>query len=149
MNLIKFQKIIGIDTGKNTGLAILDTKSNKWDVLKSYSIHTAMKIVEQYAQKYNCYIMVEDARLRKWKLSRDMRRLQGVGYVKAHAAIWEDFLDDLKKEIDTELEFVLKAPRNTKVSTDKFRILSGYDGLTNNHVRDAGMMVLNLRKHKR
>ena len=80
----------------------------------------------------------EDARLRKWiPQIKGKEVLQGVGSVKRDAGIWEDFLRDLG------VPFEMVAPKNniTKLSADSFRKITGWQSKTNEHSRDAAMLV--------
>lgn len=90
-------------------------------------------------------VRIEDARLRKWiprmpNISRELGRREGAGYVKAHAAIWQDFLEDLG------IDYELVPPKNnkTKVNAEYFKSLTGYEGKTTEHARDACMLVFGL-----
>ncbi len=91
----------------------------------------------------NMMVRVEDPRQRKWfgteRLEREKERkkLQGVGSVKRDAVIWEDFLTDLG------VRFEMVAPKNnvTKLSQSTFVSYTGWKKLTNEHGRDAAMLV--------
>jgi len=73
-------------------------------------------------------------------VTRELGRREGAGYVKAHAAIWDDFLKDLG------VDYEMVAPKNnkTKVSAPYFKSLTGYQKPTNEHGRDACMLVYGL-----
>ncbi len=62
---------------------------------------------------------------------------QGAGSVKRDCKIWEDFLTDL------DIPFEMVAPRKgmTKYSAAAFKKLTGYEGKTSEHARDAAMLV--------
>lgn len=89
------------------------------------------------------FIRVEDARLRKWipyqkNEKAEAGRREGAGSVKRDAKIWEDFLTDIGAD------FEMVAPKNnkTKVTAAFFKKLTGYQGKTNEHERDAAMLVV-------
>ena len=94
--------LIGIDPGKNTGLAVI--KDGKLVRCETMLIHEALKELEGFGPDYVEYdirVIVEDAR----KRSGRPEAAQGAGSVKRDSTIWEDFLQDLK------ISFKMIAPR--------------------------------------
>lgn len=138
-------KYIGIDTGVNTGFAVWDTDKQTFDRIECLKIHSAMKIVLNtvLANPFTeVVVRFEDARQRRWipdthDIRREMGRRQGAGSVKRDCQIWEDFLHD------NGIRFEARAPRNntTKMSSDTFKNLTKWPKRTNNHERDAAMLV--------
>ena len=139
---------IGIDTGVNTGMAVWDSKERKFKEIETVKIHVAMKTVADYISVYgrdNVVVKVVDARQRRWYgreadfMSREAesKKFQGVGSVKRDCTIWEDYLKD------AGVRFHMIAPKDniTKMDADKFRNLTGWAGRTNEHNRDAAMLV--------
>ena len=137
---------IGIDTGVNTGVAVWDNRQRTFLQIETMKIHKAMELVEQYKGKASfegtkIIVRVEDARQRTWygytTPQKDRAKLQGVGSVKRDCTIWEDFLTDMK------VEFQMVAPKNnaTKMSADSFKAITGWKKPTNEHNRDAAMLV--------
>ena len=137
---------IGIDTGVNTGVAVWDNRQRTFLQIETMKIHKAMELVEQYKGKASfegtkIIVRVEDARQRTWygynTPQKDRAKLQGVGSVKRDCTIWEDYLADIK------VEFQMVAPKNnaTKMSSDSFKRLTGWKKPTNEHNRDAAMLV--------
>jgi hypothetical protein len=140
-----YKIFIGIDCGVNTGLCIWNKPSRIIHDLQVYKIHQAMDHVRKYADfmQGEVFVRIEDARKRKWipwskNEKAERGRREGAGSVKRDAIIWEDFLTDLK------IPFELVAPKNnkTKVTSDYFKRISGYTAPTNQHERDAAMLVL-------
>lgn len=137
---------IGIDTGVHTGIAVWDSEKGKFVYLDTLKIHEALNIVNSYAYKdIPLCVRFEDARQRKWipfakNMTGELGRAQGAGYVKAHCQIWEDFLRDM------DIPFEMIAPRRnvTKLSAEQFGRITGYKGRTNEHSRDAAMLVYGL-----
>ena len=135
---------IGIDTGVHTGFAL--SVDGKLVRVESLKIHKAMEIVSEWAALHKngdvkLMVRFEDARLRKWiPQIKGKEVLQGVGSVKRDAGIWEDFLRDLG------VPFEMVAPKNniTKLSADSFRKITGWQSKTNEHSRDAAMLVFGL-----
>lgn len=135
---------IGIDTGVNTGLAVWDSLKRKLVELTTVKIHKAMERVAQLSVSDDIAVYFEDARQRKWipqdpTYARMKGRLQGAGSVKRDATIWEDFLKDLG------VEYHAIAPKNnaTKMNADFFAKVTGWQGKTSEHARDAAMLVFN------
>jgi hypothetical protein len=136
--------LIGIDTGTITGLCVWNKKEKFIRFISSMPIHKAFEDVLWYHKNYGgVFVRLEDARLRKWipkqKTEKAERgRREGAGYVKAHAQIWEAFLKD------NSIPFELVAPKNnkTKITAAYFKKLTGFEATTNEHMRDAAMLVI-------
>ena len=137
---------IGIDTGVHTGYAVYDSRIQQLTAVGTDKIHNVMQLVSglndvSKEKGDNIRVRVEDARKRTWygfhTAKQDRARLQGAGSVKRDAQIWEDFLTDLC------VDFEMVAPKNnaTKLTAESFRKLTGWVGKTNEHGRDAAMLV--------
>lgn len=133
---------IGIDPGTHTGVAVWDTKERRFLSLETLPIHQALIKVMMWRDRvgHDLQIVFEDARQRTW-FGRDKNtnaKLQGAGSIKRDCSIWEDFLTDY------EIPFRAVPPQKgcTKVTSDYFRTISGYQGRTSNHARDAAMLVI-------
>lgn len=133
---------IGIDCGVHTGLAVWDSGSKAFVSVDTVAVHTALFAVRDLALNDEVTVVVEDARRRRWipdthDIRREMGRRQGAGAVKRDAKIWEDFLADLKV---TAL-FLPPAKGATKWTADYFKQVTGWQGRTTEHSRDAAMLV--------
>jgi len=135
-------KYIGIDTGVNTGFAVWDTKTQTFECVDCVKIHEAMHRVAHLAKTNDVEVRFEDARQRRWipdthNIRREMGRRQGAGSVKRDSGIWQDFLQDIG------VSFTMRAPRYncTKLSAEAFRSLTKWQKRTNEHGRDAAMLV--------
>lgn len=144
-----YDVIIGVDTGKHTGLAICVSENGKRNMqLLTRPIHSALAIVTDTARRYNkVLVRFEDARQRKWFGSNAYAKQQGAGSVKRDAVIWEDFLTDLKKECAHQgrtLDFEAVAPKDnlTKISPLYFKMLTGHETKASEHARDAAGLVI-------
>lgn len=136
---------VGIDTGTHTGYAEWNAKEKRFLSVDSVKIHQAMERIRNLAESHpdSLMVRVEDPRQRTWfgteRMPRDEERkkLQGVGAVKRDASIWEDFLKDLG------VQFEMVPPRQnvTKLSQETFRSYTGWKKKTNEHGRDAAMLV--------
>lgn len=132
----KYRFIIGIDTGVNTGFAVWDRQEKKLLEVCCIEIHRAMLSVN-YRREDGILVRVEDARQRTWFGKNSNEKLQGAGSVKRDCKIWEDFLNDLG------VDFEMVAPKNNKTKLDakKFKMITGWKETTNEHSRDAAMLV--------
>lgn len=131
---------IGIDPGKDTGVAIWDTEKKNFYLIKTMQIHEALLNVWVFRGR-GAEVYFEDARQRKWfnthSEEEDRARLQGTGSVKRDSTIWEDALNDWG------IPFHAVAPKHntTKMTAEFFRALTGWKGRTSEHSRDAAMLV--------
>ncbi len=130
---------IGIDTGVNTGVAVW--QDGGLLAVESMTITQAMKFIQDFDNKRGIVkLYIEDAR--KWigfhgKTKATQARLQGAGSVKRDAQIWEDWC----KENGYEVVFVKPMGKGLKKSADEFKRITGWQGRTNEHARDAAMIV--------
>ncbi len=126
--------IIGIDPGVNTGVAIWDTDKKEFSFIASMNILMAMETVIQLQPNA---VYIEDARKRKWFGESGRERLQGAGSIKRDCQIWDDFFRC------NEILHYWIAPKNnkTKMDAEQFKRLTGYQGRTNGHGRDAGALI--------
>jgi hypothetical protein len=131
------QLIIGIDPGVNTGFATsVDGKLLK---VASMRIDEAMALVASHQRMGTVKLVVyEDARLRKWFGSKGREALQGAGSVKRDSQIWADFLAGLG------CATLALAPQKgaSKWSSDYFKRVTGWAERTNQHGRDAAVLIL-------
>jgi len=132
---------IGIDCGKNTGIAVWNTEGQHFFYIDTLPIHKALEYVRTFRDG-NTRVYFEDARQRKW-LPKDASsseyrgHLMGAGSVKRDAVIWQDALTDW----GIPFEMVPPRPGMTKWDADTFRRVTGYTGRTSNHARDAALLV--------
>ena len=126
--------LIGIDPGVRTGIAIYNTINSKFVLLETMSILKAFKVVKEYSGLTDL-VIVEDARKVRYKL--DYLKAQGAGSIKRDCQIWEEYLFMLG------LDFIFVRPKKsiTKLNNKIFAKITGYTGKTNEHSRDAGMLV--------
>ena len=128
--------VVGIDPGQNTGLAVWDTVSRSFLDIRCSGIVDAMRYLnELQATRQIGLLVFEDARKRKWlprekSLKEFKGRAMGAGSVRRDSAIWEEYCRTYA------VPFVMVAPRPTY-----FQGLTGYDRRTNEHGRDAAMLV--------
>lgn len=138
----KTQIIIGIDPGVNTGVAIYSKETKKLVSVVSTEIHEAMKIVSQNYAAHGQALLVrfEDARLRNWFGTAGREQLQGAGSIKRDCKIWEDFLSSL----GVPFEMIPPNRNVTKLNKEQFKRITEYPFRTNEHGRDAAMLVFGM-----
>lgn len=136
-------KLVGIDTGEHTGLAVWDTDARRFDAVRTVGIVEAMDVVRSLvAQGHAVTVIAEDARLRKWipreRNNAEYRgRLMGAGSVKRDAAIWEEF----GTFYGIPVRFRAPGKGLTKWDAATFARITGWQGRTSEHARDAALLV--------
>jgi hypothetical protein len=130
---------IGIDTGKNTGVAIWGSQVGMFFMIDTMPIHRAMQLVLEWNKKTagDVFVIFEDARQRKFFGNSGREKWQGAGSIKRDAVIWEDFLTDH----GIQFRAVPPAKGATKKSQEQFRNITGWTKRTSEHARDAAMLV--------
>ncbi|WP_180176725.1 hypothetical protein [Acinetobacter sp. YH01016] len=133
--------LIGIDTGVHTGFAVAIDRGNGGELeqVESLSITQAMSQVNKCIQDWgiqNVSLYIEDARKRTW-FTGGREKSQGVGSVKRDAQIWEDWC----KEQGIHFKMIHPAANATKMKAPEFKRKTGWTGRTNEHARDAAMLV--------
>lgn len=133
---------IGIDPGTHTGMAVWDSERKQFDQIVTTKIHTALMEVWELAKVQLITVVFEDARQRQY-LPRERSeseyrgRLMGAGAAKRDAVIWEDFCKGMN------IPYLEIPPRKgmTKWSQDYFKTITGWEGRTSEHSRDAAVLV--------
>ena len=134
----QIQKVkIGIDTGISTGVAV--SINGVLERVECMTITQAMNLVCKYP-KEKTTLYIEDARL--WigfhgKTKKSDKRLQGAGSVKRDARVWEDWC----AENGYSAYFIKPMGKGLKKSADEFKRITGWQGRTNEHARDAALIV--------
>lgn len=133
--------LIGIDTGVHTGFAVAfdHGEGGVLQKVQSLSITQAMQSVLEYEDEHDLkdiMLYIEDARKRTW-FTGGREKAQGVGSVKRDAQIWEDWC----KEQGINFKLIHPAANATKKKVEDFTRMTGWTGRTNEHGRDAAMLV--------
>lgn len=139
--------LIGIDPGIHTGLAYKNIKSPYLTECLTLKIHEAFDQIKEASNLLNVdlYIIVEDARQRKWYGKNSYEKQQGAGAIKVQCSQWEDFLTDLCK-YRTKVKFKMVKPikGGTKMNEKIFKQITKFKGRTSEHARDAAMLIWGL-----
>lgn len=133
--------LIGIDIGVHTGFAVAIDRGHGGELqqVSCATITLAMqninRLIDLHGKESVC-LYIEDARQRTW-FTGGREKAQGVGSVKRDAQIWEDWCKE------QELNYIMIHPKAnaTKTKADVFKKRTGWVGLTNEHARDAAMLV--------
>lgn len=133
-------KYIGIDPGKETGFAVWDHDAKYLAEVDTMSITQAMEKVRMMADilgRENIRMYIEDARKRIWFGNTGRERLKGAGSICRDSTIWDDFCKELG------VEYVMVDPRynTTKLKAAQFKAITGWQGRTSEHARDAAYLV--------
>lgn len=137
---------IGIDPGVNTGFAVWDSTRREFVEVSSLRIDQALeRTLGIFRADPLVKVIFEDARRRKFfekekNLSEYRGKLMGAGSVKRDSAIWEDFLKAHR------IDYWTKPPQKgaTKLSAERFAALTRWTKRTNEHARDAAMLVFGI-----
>ena len=137
---MKTDYAIGIDPGTTTGIAIWDCKNKKFQCVYSSTILDVMRKLEVYAIFGNNMFYIENPNLRKWYGKNSNDKLQGAGSIKRDYSIWLEWFHYNKAKYQ-ELN-----PKNitTKINSQYFKKITGWNQITNHHSRDAAMIVFNI-----
>jgi hypothetical protein len=128
--------MIGIDPGVTTGVAAWDGQALQ--SVTSMSICAAMTHVQVLHQAGRLHsVTFEDARLRTWYGSKGREALQGAGSIKRDCQIWAEWLGML----GCPYKSISPQAKGAKVDAAAFARLTGWTARTNNHARDAAMLV--------
>ena len=134
---------VGIDPGLHTGVAVWDTSTRQFIEIRTTGLVSAMDYLTELHKEQKIMLLVfEDARQRTWiprekDLAQMKGRAMGAGSVKRDCSIWEEWCKA------RQVQYIASRPKNgmTKLTDAYFRGITGYDRRTNNHGRDAAMLV--------
>ena len=158
---------VGIDPGRETGIAVKNIRTGEYLSLGTFSTLDAgleiTRMIDTPGQEL--YFTVEDARQRthfgdaerrlygkvrsgratSTDLSRYNGLQQGAGWVRTLASEWEEFFTK------RDLPLRMVRPQNTKLDAPAFARLTGWNKRSSNHARDAAMLIqpittLNLKR---
>jgi hypothetical protein len=136
--------MVGVDPGVSTGLALWDRLRQKLVSVDTVMIHEAWQAVLSLHLAGALHsVTFEDARLRTGYFGKNAKaKQQGAGSVKRDCKAWADFLG----AHGIAYRAVSPQAKGAKVDAATFAKLSGYQGKTNEHGRDAGMLVIGAKE---
>lgn len=135
---------IGIDPGVKTGVAIWDSDQKKFIDVYTVGIIAAMRHVLRNTaiQTKPIEVRYEDARLRRYFGSSGREKLQGAGSIKRDCSIWEEFLEELYQNKLLTYRKISPLSKGRKVNATTFAKMARWSAPTNEHGRDAAMLVI-------
>ncbi|KKS77411.1 MAG: hypothetical protein UV51_C0007G0009 [Candidatus Woesebacteria bacterium GW2011_GWC1_42_9] len=135
---IKVELLVGIDPGTTTGFAVWSRASVSFVSISSMTIHRAMEMINNMRMGQSSFeVWFEDARQRHYFAEKGKEVLLGAGSIRRDCNIWEDFLTD------KGIVFRAIPPANikTKMESQTFKLLTKWNGKTNEHSRDAAIII--------
>ena len=134
---MKIKRVLGIDPGKHTAIAVLNLETGELEELQTMMLHNALEYVD--GMLWDSYIVVENAHLWNDKSAKNYHaRAQGAGSIKRDCTIWKDYLEY------NEAFFSMNKPQKKAIkdlSHSQFKKLTGWVGRTNEHTRAAAIMI--------
>ena len=148
---------IGIDPGRKTGFAVWDSSDKKLCVVKTFSFWQVADELEEISSTFLIHapepcaldvlptVVIEDPSknkptfFRKGMTQREMQKIsQNVGANKEHGLLMIDRAESLGFEVIRVRPY---SKTQTKLKADTFKKITGYQGRTSEHARDAAMLV--------
>jgi len=138
---MKEKLYIGIDPGIVSGYAEWDPKRKTLNDIDSFKLHGLFTRLGMMTEIFDLKVFIENPNT--WVQFRNTKpnphQQQGAGGVKQTYKHIVEFLTDYKIEfVPTRLQGNMK-----KVKADYFKTLTGYQHKTNEHARDAAMLIFN------
>jgi hypothetical protein len=138
--------VIGIDCGVKTGLAVWDRKEKQFAEIETYDFWSAFFRIFGKADHEETLIFVEDPSKNKPVFIKKgvhggrqaLKIAQNVGGVKRESQLMIDGLKHAGYEVKAVRP---KKGSMTKLKAEAFKQITGYTGRTNEHTRDAAMLV--------
>lgn len=136
--------MVGLDPGVSTGFAIWSRRDHVLCDVATLGITAAMVRVRLMSDIGSLHSVVfEDARLRTWFGTKGKEALQGAGSIKRDCSIWQEFLEGLE---GVPFKPLSPQAKGAKVDAAMFARLTGWQGRTSEHARDAAMLVFRATK---
>ena len=136
---------IGIDPGETTGIAVWNSSKKKFIEFKGLKFWDAIKYVTEHLDDYDVKLIIENPNMNKAmhlstiKGSKSeamtLNIAQKVGMNKRDAKLWIDYCKFM------QVSFHTVKPIRRKLDSDMFNRLTGWKERSNQHSRDAGMLV--------
>ena len=140
------KKIIGIDPGKNTGLAVF--QDNKLIELHTFTAYQAIKFLQSNKEHIK-HVVIESSAKQSFIWNKNNKSTNAFG---RHArnigsvdGVVRMFLECCEEE-EIQIYSISPLQKGAKWDSDKFkRYFQEYTKKTNEHQRDAAVCVLNSR----
>ena len=134
--------IVGIDPGVKTGFAVWSRAERRLTTVETLGITQAMTVIRTLADSGSLHsVRFEDARMRTWFGKKGREALQGAGSIKRDCSIWNEFLTGL---VGVPFASISPQGKGAKLDASAFERLTGWQGRTSEHGRDAALLVFGL-----
>lgn len=138
--------VIGIDPGKTTGFADYDVDAGELCLVESWSFWLTFEFVLSFYDRSSTLVIVEDASL----ISPTFHH---AAHSEAAKAMTSQRVGQVKRESQLLIEGLRRAgffvqgvkPRG-KINATQFQRLTGWQGRTNQHSRDAGILTYGVKQ---
>lgn len=135
--------MIGIDPGTNTGIAVCDNQRIRY--LESIHHNYAFERVEMHLSMNadRCItVVIEDASKRKWYGKQSDAKSQGAGAIKFCLSLWKKWASQFDDHEKISIDFIHPIIGGTKWNDETFKVYTGWENRTNDHMRDAGVIAM-------
>jgi len=130
---------IGIDPGKSTGVAIYDRQSKKLIALSNENFVSALNLIKTSVAPDDVFACVVEVPRTKanWHKDKSGTTAHNIGRVCREAELMSAMLMDMGYKVITQ-------PPKGKVKANVFKQITGWEGSSNEHTRDAAMLCFDL-----
>lgn len=134
------QYLIGIDPGINTGFAVLWKKENRLIECRSTDFWGALQSAEEWGKNFEIKVIVEKPGTKAvWHQGAQSQAAKNRTAVNVGSVIREaELIIERMKILGIECHVV---PPKGKVTSAHFRRVTGWNFQTNQHARDAAMLL--------
>lgn len=137
--------VVGIDPGTATGIADYDVVAGELCIVECWRFWIAYEFLVSFYDRSSTLVIVEDASLisptfhhKALTEAAKAKTSQRVGQVKRESQL---LIEGLRRAGF----FVQGVKPRGKMNADQFKRLTGWQGKTNSHSRDAGAMAFNVK----
>jgi len=128
--------IIGIDPGKQTGICFINENKNILDLYTTY-FWGAADLIYTFGHKDCVFILEKPQSKNVWHKAKDKRQAKIIGANVGSVYREAELLEELLKQRGCKYKTV--HPQG-KINAENFKKITGYEGKTNQHERDAAML---------
>lgn len=134
--------LFGIDCGVTTGVGVWDARHKEVLDIKTGTLPEMYGYIRRFAETFNddFVLRIEDARKRKWFGNNSNSKIQGAGSIKRDSQLWEQICE----YEGWKYQLIHPIKGATKLKHEQFCRITKWDGRTNEHGRDATMLVYGL-----
>lgn len=130
------KRTVGLDPGVHTGVATWTKESGFVNVATMSHVEAVQYVSGLVLDGLVAQVIFEDARRRTWFGGKGREALQGAGSIKRDCAIWAEWC----ALWGVPYRSVSPQSKGPKLSAEQFKRLTGWEGRTSEHARDAAML---------